>query len=404
MTRLACFLLLAADAVGQVGIGPDRIIYVRGKPVFPIGFTRAPAPGAKTSDGRDAYSELSRNGFVFHRSGPAPSQWNADAETQLDRILDASARAGIGVAITLPGYQALGPEDREKAAELRRVVEKYRDHPGLFCWKGEDEPEWGKVPVEKTQRFYDIVHTLDPRHPVWMTQAPRGTIESLKAYDPAYDIAAIDIYPIGYPPGMHSHLPNKEISVVGDYAGWLREITSGRKPFWMVLQVCWSGVIKPGKTLRMPTFPQERYMTYQSIINGARGLLYFGGDLPGCQNERDRALGWNWTFYERVLGPLLEELRPTGPLYPALVAPESALDLRVHGEGMEAMVREAGPFLYVLASKREGPAIEARFSGLPVELGEGEVLFEAPRRVTARGGVFTDWFGPNEVHVYRFHR
>jgi NAD(P)-dependent dehydrogenase (short-subunit alcohol dehydrogenase family) len=40
----------------------------------------------------------------------------------------------------------------------------------------------------------------------------------------------------------------------------------------MVLQISWSGVLNPGKTLRMPTFPEERFMTYQAIINGARGI------------------------------------------------------------------------------------------------------------------------------------
>jgi len=32
------------------------------------------------------------------------------------------------------------------------------------------------------------------------------------------------------------------------------------------------------------------------------------------------------------------------------------------------------------------------------------VLFEEPRKVTAAAGAFTDWFGANEVHVYRFRK
>ena len=64
--------------------------------------------------------------------------------------------------------------------------------------------------------FYEIVHKMDPKHPVWLIQAPRGTPESLKRYDAACDIAGLDIYPVSYPPGRHSHLPNKSLSVVGD--------------------------------------------------------------------------------------------------------------------------------------------------------------------------------------------
>jgi len=45
----------------------------------------------------------------------------------------------------------------------------------------------------------------------------------------------------------------------------------------MVLQNSWSGVLQAGRTLRFPTFPRAFY-DYEAIINGARGLIYFGGD------------------------------------------------------------------------------------------------------------------------------
>lgn len=366
--------------------------------LFPIGFTKGPPPDGRTPSGADAYRELARFGGVFQRCSVPPHKWPA-MEAELERLLDRGAETGFRCAIYIADLTA--PANPATERELRRVVMKYRNHPGLAYWKANDEPDWGKVPVARVQRFYDIVHELDPRHPVWLTQAPRGTIESMKRYDPACDIAAIDIYPVGYPPGMHSHLPNKQLSVVGDYAAWLRQITGGRKPFWMVLQIAWSGVVKPGKTLRFPTFPQERYMTYQSIINGARGLAYFGGDLAVALNARDRELGWNWTFYDRVLRPVLDELQT---IKPALLAPDSPAKVQVEGApDVEVLAREAGGFLYVMAAKREGATVEARFSGLPVS-GAGEVLFEDPRRVQVENGAFRDWFGPNEVHVYRFRR
>ena len=260
--------------------------------------------------------------------------------------------------------------------------------------------------MDRCQRFYDIVHEIDPNHPVWITQAPRGSVESLLPYDPTYDVGAIDIYPIGYPPGTHGNLPNKNISVVGDYANWMQQITENRKPFWMVLQIAWSGVIPPAHTLRFPTFPDERYMTYQVIINGARGVLYFGGNIAATQSERDRQLGWNWTFYRRVLEPLLRELRPESPLYPALIAPASTLPVQVSGaDDIEFAIRETADQIFVLAAKREGSTVRVSFSGLPLDDStQGDVLFEEPRSVTISNQSFTDWFGPNEAHLYRFQR
>jgi hypothetical protein len=370
---------------GEIQIDGDGIFVIDGRRAFPIGFTKAPPPGGRTPDGGDGYAELKSNGDVFHRCGPLP-----DAELAL--TLNRSAEAGIHCAVFA---------SERPATELRKLVAKIKDHPGVGYWKAHDEPEWGKVPPSDVQLFYDTVKSLDAKHPVWVTQAPRGTAESLRLYVPAYDVGAIDIYPIGYPPGMHSHFPNKELSVVGDYTRWIRDI-SAPKPVWMVLQICWSGVTKPGKTLRFPTLPEERYMVYQAIINGARGLVFFGGNVMEGMNDRDRKLGWNWTFYERVLKPVLDEIKPGSPLYPALIAPGSKLPVRA--EGVETVVREAGEYIYVLAARREGETVQARFSGLPEGATFDRVLYEEPRKVEALPQGFTDWFAPHEVHVYRFRK
>ena len=400
IAALICTVSHAAD----VRIGKDGVLRFNGKPAFPIGFTTFPAVDAKAPSGGNAYVELAKMGTVFNRCGTV-GKWNAEAEAKLDAMLAEAARSGVFCAIYIPELAVIAPGEASKETELRRVVSKYRSMPAVAFWKGADEPEWGKVPPEHLRRFYEIVHELDPNHPVWLTQAPRGTIESLTRYRPMYDIGAVDVYPVSYPPGTHSDLPNKNLSVVGDYAKRVAEAGGPDKPLWMVLQICWSGVHKPGKTLRFPTFAEERYMSYQSVIEGARGLLYFGGDVPGCWNDTDRSLGWNWSFYNRVLKPVLTEFGPTSPLYPALIAPDSKLAVHVSGASdLEFRIRESGNYVFVLAAKREGETGQVTFSGLPAELTTGAVLFEEPRKVTAQAGSFTDWFGPNEVHVYRFAR
>ena len=202
--------------------------------------------------------------------------------------------------------------------------------------------------------------------------------------------------------------------MVGDYTRTMMEVSEGRLPVWMVLQIAFSGVVKPGKTLRLPTFAQERFMAYQAIINGARGLVFFGGNLTQAMTPQDAALGWNWRFWDRVLRPLMEEIGRHSPLHPALIAPNSDLPVKVGikqafgGEAdptqIEFCLRETPDALFLLACKREGATVEVEFSGLPTDLTRGDVLYEQPRVVEAQAGAFTDWFGPFEVHVYRFAR
>ena len=143
-------------------------------------------------------------------------------------------------------------------------------------------------------------------------------------------------------------------------------------------------------------------MTYEAIINGARGINYFGGGLPKGLSDEDTKLGWNWHFWNRVLRPVIEEIGTKSPLYPALVAPTSQQPVVVKGDGIEFCVREVGKEIFLLACKRGGTTAEVQFNGLPDHASGGDVLFEAPRKVFLHNGKFTDWFAPYEVHVYRF--
>ena len=397
-----CFLPSAA--ANMVSVNADGVLVIDGKKVFPIGFTVAPPPDGKTPTGKNAIEELADAGATFLRAGPLGAKWDEECFAAEKQLLDAAARYHLHCWLNLRDAATIKNEEQE--ALLRKIVTTFGNHPGLGCYKGADEPEWGKIALPPLERAYAVLKELDPRHPLVCIQAPRGTLESLQRYNPVCDIVGFDVYPIAYPPGNHSQFvaTNSDISMIGDYTRRAVELSGGRKGVWMTLQICWSGVIKPGKTLRFPTFPEERFMTYQAIINGARGLNYFGGGLPAGLTAEDKKLGWNWRFWNRVLRPVIEEIGTKSPLYPALLEPDSKLPVKVKGAGIEFCVREAGDAVFVLACKRNHTTDEVEFSGLPATRGPGAVLFEEPRTIEIKNGRFKDWFAPFEVHVYRFVR
>jgi hypothetical protein len=393
----------------------DGVLLINGKKTFPIMVTMPPPVDGSTPDGGDALRELRAAGVNFMRSGAFMGDWDDAQFAREVTYLDAAAERGMYCATYLRELSVIGPESPpEHEQRLREVIHRFKDHPGLGVWKGSDEPEWGKKPVETLVRTREIVEEIDGNHPIWIVQAPRGTEQSLRKYDPTYHITGVDIYPVSYPPGVHSLLPNEDISVVGDHVKIMMRVAEG-KPVWATLQIAWSGVLPSrGRTIRFPTFAQQRYMTYQAIACGARGLVYFGGHIEQVMNDRDRELGWNWTFWERVLRPVLEEINEDSPLHPALLAPDS--DLPIRAPGLEYVVREVGDEIFIIATRRRCETKEITFTGLPEGISEGEVLFEEPRRVQVRRqlrnpekpetetGVFSDWFGPFDVHVYRFRR
>ena len=135
--------LLAAD----VRIGPDKVFLIDGARSFPIGFTTAPPPDGKTPDGRDAYAELKQFGAVYHRCGVPPQTPMPEALRRIEHMLDRSAATGLLCAFYLPHIAAT---DDSNENDLRRVVGKYRRHPGLGYWKAPMNPSGEKCRWKKS--------------------------------------------------------------------------------------------------------------------------------------------------------------------------------------------------------------------------------------------------------------
>ena len=417
--------------MSTVAIDSTGCIVIDGQKVFPTGLSEAPPLGGKTPDGRDAWAEVASAGANFVRSGFRDwslAQIDSQIATERGRM-DAAAAHGmycwprLGNAGDLP--TATGGQPSVPEQLLVRIANGLKTHPALGAYKGVDEPACGGVAPAGLTRARTKLRTIDPDHPVVITQAPLGSVASLVPYRPAFDITGADIYPVAYPPGQHSDLPNKDISVVGDVTKKMVDAAGG-KPVWMTLQIAWSGITpnqqRPGLVPRFPALQEERFMAYQAIVDGARGLVFFGGQLTQVMRPRDAQLGWNWTFWELVLRPLLVEL--TSPsILPALIAPVAQTAVTASAAGMELTARRSGNFLYVIAVRRGGTTSRVTFSGLPPKQGGGQLavgqaMFEYAqdplpppiqpdkqqfRYVQVQNGSFKDWFGPHDVHVYRFN-
>ena len=397
-------------------------LLVEGRPVFPIVLSNGPPLGAKAPSGNDGFAEVAAGGASFIRAGrPDWSLDSLDEQLAAEReVLDAAAANGLHCWLQLGNVPDL-PERAPASSEqlLANLVGGLRDHPALGAWKGLDEPanpnRSARVPAARLERAYRRLKALDPDHPVVITQAPIGTVAQLEPYRPAFDITGADIYPISYPPGKHAGRRVRDIGVVGTITQKMVQAAGG-KPVWMTLQVAWSGVIPsrqhPDNVPRFPTLPQERFMAYQAIVHGARGLSFFGGHLTQIVRPADAQLGWNWTFWSQVLQPLLGELT-SDSVAPALVAPDAARAVRTRAPGVELVTREDADFLYVVAVRRRGGTSEVGFTGLPNRkngrpLTGGEVLLEyedqAFRTVRVASGRFRDWLGQHDARVYRFRR
>jgi hypothetical protein len=147
-------------------------------------------------------------------------------------------------------------------------------------------------------------------------------------------------------------------------------------------------------------------MAYQAIIAGARGLVFFGGDITKVMSPEDAAAGWNWTFWRTVLKPVVQELN-SDSVGPALVAPPAGVTVKANAPDVRLVARQAGGFLYLITVRRSATANgPVRFSGLPAGIKFGAAMFEYDgkdfRTFAVSRGAFTDPFAPHDARVYRF--
>jgi len=127
----------------------------------------------------------------------------------------------------------------------------------------------------------DTVRSVDARHVIWFNHAPRNSLSDLARFGELADIVGCDIYPVPFGPFVgHSDLPERNLPSVGRYTQRMIQSAPG-KPAWMVLEgFGWDDINESpagGEPKnRRPTKHETRFMAYDAIVNGARGLLYWG--------------------------------------------------------------------------------------------------------------------------------
>jgi hypothetical protein len=404
--RVAAVAALVALVVAEVAAGAvtrlDRhgTIVLDSRKTFPIVLAKGPPA--------DGLAEVAAAGVNFVKVGPAKGPWTDADIAETIGWNRAAAAAGIHTWINLSSLSRARPGGWQEAL-FRHVVgslEADRSAGAIGMWKGVDEP-WRFRVRPSSLRFAYCLATgrgdrrwcagrlpIDRDH-LWVTvQAPRAGVWSLASYSEVTDVHGVNHYPIAIGD------PDPELGEVGSWTNVLRWATPNRA-VWTTLQICWSWSYDAAGNIALPTFEQERFMVYDAILNGARALAFYGGQNPKCWGQLDAAGGWNWTFWERVLEPLVREIGAGSPIAPALTSPGSTRVLRTSDPTVQAISRRGrGGERWVIAARTGEGTQTVTIGGLPPGAASATVYTE-DRSVPIVGGSLTDTFDRFAVHVYR---
>lgn len=347
-----------AASLSRIRPDHDGMLRVRGRREFILGLYQLPQQA-------DGLGEMRAAGFnLIHRSPTRAAYDEAHA-------------------LGLWGWSALGSIPLENRAEaesrLRQTVESLRDHAALLFWETEDEPTfvWKepaklRTSAEQINATAAFIRQLDSVHPLYLNHAPTNLVSTLRAYNPAADIVATDVYPVIprgirelyalWPDGRQGDLLNHTLSQVGAYADKMRIVAGLGRAVFMVLQAfAWENLRERDRDLAMvlyPTAAQLRFMAWQAVVHGVNGLLWWGLSYTPAEAPL-------WNDLKTVVGELAQ-------VREALAAPAQKLPLKLFyhdtghslDRGIEWLAKPLGRDTLLAAVNADGNPVDVTFEGL----------------------------------------
>lgn len=268
----------------------ERILILNSKKFFPIGIV--------TPDNNlDSLRVYSQSGINTVQS--ALSRGGAMGEYIVDTLEHYQLKC-----IDWDNYGLNPNHSDEKIRKDLKARAAFLAKQKVFIGFLNDEAPWNGWDIRGIRQHFKMRYKYLPDHILWMNHAPRlngaadeprQSFQSVRKYSRASMVLGIDIYPVPEGTG-HNNLKNKTIACVGEYVDLVKTLSWNTKPVWMILQAFgWSeeggGVLDDERP--RPTEKQLRFMIYNAITHGARGIFWFG------KGAKDVYSDW-WRSFARV--------------------------------------------------------------------------------------------------------
>ena len=273
--------------------------------------------------------------------------------------------------------------------------------PTLLAWMHEDEPDYRKTPPATLAADYAAYKAIDPAKPVLVNFSGGNLLQgtpgraAYEEYMASADWISNDIYPItGWdnPEWIDYSLPAAERRNPATAVDRLRQ-WSGGKPQWAVIESSNQNLSWVPDS-RGVTREELRGQLWQSIIHGAKGVVYFPMQIGGFKFDVTPAdVAEEMTLQNARIQSLAGIINSTPS--------RAGLTLNFGSPLLEGTSRRyKGMEYYFVLNMSSTPlddqAISLPTLGVPAVgvVGEGRSLIPS-------GGQIFDDFAPYEMHVYQ---
>lgn len=164
--------------------------------------------------------------------------------------LDALHARGMKAMVVLYGSHSAGHPDRLETT--KGYVEAYKDHPAVFGWAVQDEPNTEPETLERLKNAYKAIRDIDDNHPVWITV--NGHFDVISKY---CDVMCNDSYPY-----------NEKTFTTSPFERMTEAVGATDKPVYYLLQAF-------DFNDSFPNAQEIRNMIYQAFLAGGKGFGYY---------------------------------------------------------------------------------------------------------------------------------
>ncbi|MDO8588391.1 MAG: PKD domain-containing protein [Armatimonadota bacterium] len=397
-----------SDTGSSAAMAPPPVLQVDGEPFFPIGYYTSTAPSS-VEGARDYL--LTQHAQGMNTALSCYSIWCC-GESYMVNEVEGAALADMKVAMEVHRYAVRGDPGYPPSL-IDSQVDLLKNYPNFLGWYLIDEPEVQGMTPSALQEKYDQVKTRDPNHSIWVVHyaypplnPPRPALTYLAAEPPPYtDALMTDTYPVSYG--------------TAEFAGALWWVASeskahtdmavsyGKQAYLNVPQV--QGYQDFGT--RLPTYPEQRYLSYAPVVFGSRGLLFWMYEAFSTPEHQ-----------ENVVGPIAREI---SQLIPAILSNSTAIsatsdhDADTTGNGIPDVAYmfgedDRGGFLIAVNNTTNSFPVTIELSGqifadvydcsstsVPVEFENRGAPIQA--RDFPNAWTLTDTFTPYDINVYRLY-
>lgn len=279
---------------GAIYIDSEGFTVKNGSRIYPFGIYlgKGPKQGAWASSNENL-QRIKNAGF-----NTILSYYYGD-RSDAEKYLDQASSMGLQVIYNLSSMYDGNPDYTDKnmrpIKKIENLVNRLKNKPALLSWYTGDEITLSHVLA--AQNNYNLIKENDINHPVFQINNKPAFISQLLS---SADVVGTDPYPIG-------NIRSPNLKMVGDWTA--QTVSKSRdKGVWQAVQIFNKGAYKKNESEYIdPTENQIRNMLFQSVIKGAKGILFYsfhdlynGVDASGKTIYSEANFQRRWKAVEKV--------------------------------------------------------------------------------------------------------